>query len=142
MEDDHVIVKLISGTLVRVDPYKWKREVARVVEPPKKCKKAKEVLPVVVREVLASRTQIPLILAWAVTVHKAQGATLDYMLADLRGVFGDAQAYVALSRATAIENLFLRPFEPSVFMASSKVMEFLESARNFRPLKRRRVQLE
>jgi ATP-dependent DNA helicase PIF1 len=142
MEDDHVIVKLISGTLVRVDPYKWKREVASIVQPPKKCKKAKEVPPVVVREVLASRTQIPLILAWAVTVHKAQGATLDYMLADLRGVFGDAQAYVALSRATALENLYLRPFGPAAFQASSKVMEFLESVREVRPLKRRRVQLE
>lgn len=136
LADDHVTVQLLSGSLVRIDPYKWKREVTRIVEQPGNS------APLVVREVLASRTQIPLILAWAVTVHKAQGATLDYMLADLRGVFGDAQAYVALSRATGLENLFLRPFDASAFTASKKVMEFLESMREIRPIKRRRVQLE
>jgi ATP-dependent DNA helicase PIF1 len=158
MADDHVTVQLISGTLVRIDPYKWKREVTHVKEQPGSN------VPLVVREVQASRTQIPLILAWAVTIHKAQGATLDFMLADLRGVFGDAQAYVALSRATALENLFLRPFDASAFKASKKVMAFLESVREsvresgnesghesvdgaeiqeeIRPTKRRRIQLE
>ena len=52
-----------------------------------------------------SRVQIPLKLAWAMTVHKSQGASLDCVVADLEGVFSPGQTYVAISRATCIEGL-------------------------------------
>jgi ATP-dependent DNA helicase PIF1 len=54
---------------------------------------------------MARRLQLPLILAWALSVHKAQGQTLERVRVDLRRTFEKGQAYVALSRATTMEHL-------------------------------------
>ena len=51
--------------------------------------------------------QFPLNLAWALTIHKAQGSTLPNVIVDLTNTFADGQAYVALSRCTSFENLQL-----------------------------------
>ena len=62
-------------------------------------------------EVIGTYTQFPFILAWAVTVHKAQGLTLEHVRIDLgRGMFAPGQAYVALSRCRTLEGIsFNRP---------------------------------
>ena len=78
-------------------------------------------------EVQASRSQIPLILAWALSIHKAQGQTLERVKVDLGKVFEKGQAYVALSRATTQEGLQISNFNPSKVMAHEKVRAFYDS---------------
>ena len=57
----------------------------------------------------ATRTQIPLMLAWALTVHKSQGLSIDWLEVDCDGVFAEGQVYVALSRSTGLDRLAVRP---------------------------------
>jgi ATP-dependent DNA helicase PIF1 len=78
-------------------------------------------------EVQASRSQIPLILAWALSIHKAQGQTLERVRVDLGKIFEKGQAYVALSRATSMEGLQILRFDPRKVMAHEKVRLFYSS---------------
>lgn len=78
-------------------------------------------------EVLASRSQVPLILAWALSIHKAQGQTLEKVKVDLRRVFEKGQAYVALSRATTQEGLQVMGFNASKVQAHDRVRKFYDS---------------
>lgn len=75
-------------------------------------------------EVLASREQVPLILAWALSIHKAQGQTLERVRVDLGRVFEKGQAYVALSRATSMAGLQVLRFDPRKVQAHEKVRTF------------------
>lgn len=77
-------------------------------------------------EVQASRSQVPLILAWALSIHKAQGQTLERVKVDLGKVFEKGQAYVALSRATCQEGLQVLRFDPKKVMAHEKVKIFYD----------------
>ncbi len=71
------------------------------------------------------RSQIPLRLAYACTIHKSQGSTLDSALVDIgSGVFEFGQAYVALSRARSLDALYVYDFEPTAFKAHPRVKEF------------------
>ena len=75
-------------------------------------------------EIQAERKQVPLILAWALSIHKAQGQTLERVKVDLGKVFEKGQAYVALSRATTQEGLQVLNFQKARVMAHARVVEF------------------
>jgi ATP-dependent DNA helicase PIF1 len=69
--------------------------------------------------------QLPLILAWAITIHKAQGTTLELAEIDIgTGIFECGQSYVALSRVKDINGLYLTGFNPNKIKVSRKVKEY------------------
>lgn len=72
----------------------------------------------------ATRSQVPLILAWALSIHKSQGQTLEWVRVDLTKVFEAGQAYVALSRAVRIEGLQVLGFNRRKIMVHPRVIEF------------------
>lgn len=74
------------------------------------------------------REQTPLIHAWAVTIHRSQGATLDCALVDLgSSTFEMGQAYVALSRVKSLESLYIYDLDPKAFKANKRVVEYYKS---------------
>jgi ATP-dependent DNA helicase PIF1 len=78
-------------------------------------------------EVIGTFTQYPLMLAWAVTIHKSQGKTFDKVIIDIgRGTFAHGQTYVALSRCTSLEGIVLvKPLLKKHIWTDFKVVEFL-----------------
>lgn len=75
-------------------------------------------------EIIAKRSQVPLILSWALSIHKAQGQTLNRVKVDLGRVFERGQAYVALSRATSQAGLQVLRFDQRKVMVHPKVIQF------------------
>ncbi|GAA1743491.1 AAA family ATPase [Aeromicrobium alkaliterrae] len=82
------------------------------------------------REVVGTYRQLPFKLAWAITIHKSQGQTLDRLVVDLTGgVFATGQVYVALSRATSLAGLVLtRAVEPRHLRTDRRIQRFLQEA--------------
>ena len=73
-------------------------------------------------------SQIPLILAWALTIHKSQGASLDAAEIDIGSdIFECGQSYVALSRLKSLDGLYLTSFDVSKIKINKKVKEFYEN---------------
>jgi ATP-dependent DNA helicase PIF1 len=73
-------------------------------------------------------TQVPLILAWALTIHKSQGATLDAAEIDVgSGIFECGQTYVALSRVKSLNGLYLTSFDVAKIKINKKVNAFYEA---------------
>jgi ATP-dependent DNA helicase PIF1 len=72
-----------------------------------------------------SITQVPLILAWALTIHKSQGSTMDAAEIDIgAGIFECGQTYVALSRVKSLDGLYLTSFDASKIKINKKVKMF------------------
>ena len=78
-------------------------------------------------EIIASIKQIPLVLAWAITIHKSQGMTLDHVLCDLSHIFAEGQAYVALSRVRSLDGLYIKGFKPDKLKVNPDVRKFYSS---------------
>jgi ATP-dependent DNA helicase PIF1 len=73
-------------------------------------------------------SQVPLILAWALTIHKSQGATMDAAEIDVgSGIFECGQTYVALSRVKSLDGLYLTSFDAKRIRINRKVKEFYEA---------------
>jgi len=73
-------------------------------------------------KVLAEITQVPLKLAWAVTIHKSQGMTLDKAVIDLSKSFVAGQGYVALSRVKTLDGLYLLGFNHTSLQVHNEVI--------------------
>lgn len=118
-DGDLVRVHLSGGNDVEVAPFTW--EMYRFVfnEEEKK----------VESEIVGMFTQYPLRLAWAVTIHKAQGKTFDKVVIDLgRGTFSHGQAYVALSRCTSLEGIVLKtPVLRQHILLDERITFFLQN---------------
>jgi ATP-dependent DNA helicase PIF1 len=72
-------------------------------------------------------SQVPIILAWALTIHKSQGATMDAAEIDVgSGIFECGQTYVALSRVKSLDGLYLTSFDANKIRINKKVKEFYE----------------
>ena len=123
-----LVVVDVEGEVLEVGPSTWEKVRYEVEEDfDETTGKVKEVL---VPITLAEFKQIPLRLAWAVTVHKSQGQTYDEVQIDMgRGAFSPGQTYVALSRVRALEGLYLtRAITLRDVMVDADVVRFMSGA--------------
>ena len=102
-ETGYPIVRKRSGKTLEVDPVQWSIKVDG--------------------RPLASISQLPLRLAWAMTVHKSQGMSLDAAYVDLSQAFAFGQGYVALSRVRSLEGLFLGGLNDRALEVNPEILE-------------------
>jgi ATP-dependent exoDNAse (exonuclease V) alpha subunit len=109
-KNNYPIVEFNNGTILTISPEIWALE--------KFDEQKREII------VEAEMSQIPLILAWAITVHKSQGMTLDKVKCDLSKVFADGQIYVALSRVRSLEGLYIDSLDFSRIKTNADIVKF------------------
>ncbi|MBI9065073.1 MAG: AAA family ATPase [Marinilabiliaceae bacterium] len=108
-------VRLEEGKCVKVYPHTW--EISKYVFEYGTFK----------REPIGTYTQIPIKLAWAITIHKSQGKSFNRVVLDLgRGSFAHGQTYVALSRCRSLKGLILKQaIQPKDIIVDDRIVEFM-----------------
>lgn len=114
-DGDIIVAELTEGDVVDITPFTW--EIYRLFVEEGGLQS----------EVIGTFTQYPLMLAWAVTIHKGQGKTFDKVIIDIgKGTFAHGQMYVALSRCTTLGGIVLKkPVLKKHIWTNYKVMDFL-----------------
>jgi ATP-dependent DNA helicase PIF1 len=114
---DSTVFVDVDGEIHEVDPVTWEKYRYTYSSETKKLSK----------DIVAEFTQFPLRLAWAVTIHKSQGKSYDRAIIDLGArAFSPGQTYVALSRLTSLDGLYLtRPLRPSDIRVDPDVGRFM-----------------
>lgn len=120
---DAVVIELETGETVYVEPYTW--EMFKFVYSAE--------TESVDSQTTGTFTQYPFKLAWAVTIHKAQGKTFSKVYVDLAtGTFAHGQLYVALSRCRTLDGLYLKsPITQKDIILDKRVVEFMKSLPNY-----------
>ena len=104
------VVRFSNGVVKHIQPYVWQSEEYPTI----------------------SISQIPLCLAWALTIHKIQGATLQFAEIDVgNSVFEYGQTYVALSRVQSLDGLQLSAFNYEKIQTNPSVIKFYENISNY-----------
>lgn len=117
LSKNKIVVKTKIHEVIHVDREEWENIKYEWDDKDQKIKK----------KVIGTWKQFPLRLAWAITVHKSQGLTFDYVIADLEKSFSEGQVYVALSRCTSFEGLVLSsPIPAKAIKINPYVVQFTE----------------
>ncbi len=109
LDKETIVVETKEGKLIDVKREEWQYEDGGQVK--------------------ARILQYPLRLAWAITVHKSQGMSLDEALISLGETFEYGQGYVALSRLRSLEGLYLKSYNPKSLQVNPSISEFDEKIR-------------
>lgn len=118
-DDSGIYVTLENGETYNIESNKWEMYKFSFDRLSQK----------ITSEVAGSFTQYPLMLSWAVTIHKSQGKTFNKVIVDMgSGAFAHGQTYVALSRCTTLSGLVLRvPIEKRHILLDYRVVTFLNN---------------
>lgn len=106
---DKVIIELLSGEIVSLPTHKFELKDGD-------------------NRTLAVAENFPITLAYAITIHKSQGSTIDRAVMDLKRLWEPGQAYTALSRLKSSEGLFLVDWDSKSIFAAKEVIDFYKNA--------------